>query len=158
MTRDGYAEAPIEPGSRPIVGPCEAWPAALDHALETAALRDALHVHALALGEDGHGEGLADLVGRHVLDAEFADLPRGRQVALLELPEHGAGEALFLVGAEPELHGGVTVALARPHLGHRAGTRLDHGHRNGLTLVAEDLGHADLLANQSDHGDPVLTS
>src|SRR6185503_15936158 len=57
---------------------------ALHVAREALALRDAGDVHEVALGEDvGDGQGLPDLVGRHVVDAELAQRAQARQVAEL---------------------------------------------------------------------------
>src|SRR5262245_14252084 len=78
-------------------------------------------------------------------------MARRRQVALLELPEHGLREALLLVRAEAELERGVAVGLAGADLGHHARARLDHGHGHDVALLVEELRHADLSSDQPDH-------
>ncbi len=63
-TRDGYDEAPIEPGARWNIEPWRHAAARevvpLDDALEALAAAGADDVHALAVGEDRH----VDLVAR----------------------------------------------------------------------------------------------
>src|SRR5262245_3818932 len=128
---------------------------ALDDARESAALRHALHVHVLALLEDRDRQALPDLVGglrvSAIIGAELAHVARRRQVALRELPEHRARETKFLVGAEAELDRGVAVLVRRAHLGHRARPGLNDRDGKDVALLVEQLGHADLLANESDH-------
>src|SRR5262249_18071942 len=53
--------------------------------------------------------------------------------------------------AEGELHCGVAVALLLAHRGHLAGAGLDHGDRNDRAVLAEDLRHAELLAEDRGH-------
>jgi hypothetical protein len=79
------------------------------------------HVHVLALLEQLDGESLTHFIGLRSIDAELLDVPRGRQIALLELAEHRLLEARFLVGAEAELDGRVAVTLGRAHFGHVQG-------------------------------------
>ena len=66
-TRDGYDEAPIEPGARWNIEPCDAAATAevmpLDDALEALAATGADHVHALAVGEDRDADLIAGLGG-----------------------------------------------------------------------------------------------
>src|SRR5262249_14413574 len=95
--------------------------------------------------------------GGHVRDAELLQVPRRRQVALRELPEHGLREALLLVRAEAELQRGVAVALAGADLRDGARARLDHGHGHDVALLVEDLRHADFASNQSHHFRKVLS-
>ena len=111
-------------------------------------LRHARHVDDVAGGEQGHVELLADGVGR-VVRALEAELAKDRELGqVLELPELRLGELARLL--DPELDGRVAVALRRPDAGD--GVRLDgddaHGDHRSVGL--EDLGHADLAADQSD--------
>ena len=64
-TREGVAEAPIEPGARTLCEPCETGPRLkpwrLMRALEALALRDAGDLDLLAGLEGLDGDGVADL-------------------------------------------------------------------------------------------------
>src|SRR5439155_1952693 len=111
-----------------------------------------LDVHVLARLEQGDRQVLAHLVRRSVGDAELLQVPGGRKIALLELAQHRPREARLLVGAEAELDRGVAVPRGRPHLGDGARSRLDHGHRQDVALVVVELRHADLFADEADHG------
>jgi hypothetical protein len=55
--------------------------------------------------------------------------------------------------AKGELHGCVTVALSIAHGGDLAGAGLDHRYRDNRAVLAEDLGHAELLAEDRRHED-----
>ena len=124
---------------------------ALDAALEPLALGDPDHVDELASREDLAGERLAHRIGRHLLgllEADLAHDPHRGHVDLLE----DAGDRLadvLLLRLEPELEGVVTVLLAGPVTDDRAGPGLDDRHRDVTAVVAEDLGHADLAADES---------
>src|SRR5437762_2321326 len=129
----------------------------LDDAREAASLGRALHVHVLAFLEHRDVERLAERVGGHVRDSELPEVARRREVALLELPEHGLREATLLVRAETELERGVAVALPGADLRHGAWPRLDHGHGHDVALLVEELGHADLFSDQTHHLEIVLS-
>src|SRR5262249_55619932 len=109
--RRGADRAGLASHRRTVRGVTGDEPVAFDHARAPATLGDALHVHALALFEDRNREALPHFHAVHVVDAELAQMPRRRKIALLELPEHRAREALLLVGAEAELHGRIAVTL-----------------------------------------------
>ena len=51
---------------------------------------------------------------------------------------------------EAQLHGGVAVGAGGLELGNAAGTRLDHGDRDGFACVVEELGHAQFLPKDAD--------
>ncbi len=76
--------------------------------------------------------------------------------SVLELARLGLGELLRDLG--PELHGRVAVALARAQA--RDGVGLDGEDADGDhgAVVLEDLGHADLAADQSDAAHHILIS
>src|SRR5687768_16207960 len=60
----------------------------------------------------------------------------------------GAARALLPV---PELNGRVPHAILLVDEHHRIRRRLDDRHGNLLSRLVEDLGHPQLLANDSDH-------
>ncbi len=113
---------------------------------------------ALALGDAGHVDQVArleqvadreDLADRHVIDAVDPELADGGDLGqVLEL----AGLRLVqpLGDLRADLDGRVAVALGGAQL--RDGVRLDGEHRDGhhRPVVLEDLGHADLAADETD--------
>src|SRR3954452_1658066 len=117
---------------------------ALDRALEALALRGAGDLHALADLERLDRDGVADqpLAG---LVAELHEMPGRRRAGLLEVAELGLREMLLLDRAERELDGLVAVAVDRPDPGDRARAGLEHGDALDAAVLAEQLGHADLL-------------
>jgi hypothetical protein len=65
----------------------------------------------------------------------------------------GLVHQLFADLAETDLDGAVTVAGFVLELGDAAGTRFDHGDRDGPAFVVEELGHAQFLPENADgHG------
>src|SRR5580765_455094 len=133
-------------------------PVALDHAREAAALGRAEDVDVLALLEyRRHVECLAERVGGHIAEAELAQVPGHRQVALLELPQHRLRVPAFLVRAESQLQRAVAVALAGADVRDGARSRLDHGHRDDVALLVEELRHAELLSDHAHHEVQVLS-
>ena len=117
-TRDGVADAPIEPGLRTLCEPCERGPrwklCALDRALEALADADAGDLDLVARLEDLDGDGLA-------LDGAV-DARRGTRRACRCAPTptpasrwpSSAFEILrSATGVERELDGVVAVELAR---------------------------------------------
>ena len=85
----------------------------------------------------------------HVGDAELARVAHPRQVR--QLAQARLGEVAGRAGAE--LHGGVPVARLGPHGGHRVGFDAHDGDGHERAVRGEDLGHADLAADQTDaHG------
>src|SRR5918996_236911 len=100
---------------------------ALHRALEALALREPGHLDLLADLERLDGDRVAhrELAG---LVAELGDRAQRRRVDLLEVAELGLGERLLADGAEPELHGLVSVELLGADRGHRTGAGLEHGH------------------------------
>ncbi len=134
------------------VGRVAAGPAVTLHAtLEALALRVRHHVHQLAGAEQVHGEGLTDLVRAHrlrLLEPDLAQYAHRRgNPGLLVHAGHRLGDIL-LPRFEAELEG--VVAMRRPgaEAHHRARPRLDHGHRDEVAVLPEDLGHALLPADQ----------
>src|SRR5499426_3865479 len=135
------------------VGRLAAEPAvALHPALKALALGHADHVHELAGGEELDGEELAGLIAGHrfrLLEPHLAQYLHGLvHAGLLVMAGHGLGHVL-LRGLETDLERVVAVAVLRAHAHHRAGARLDHGDGDEAAVVAKDLGHAPLAADQS---------
>src|ERR1041385_9112049 len=92
-----------------------------------------------------------------VAETELPEVPGQRQVALLELPQHRLREPALLVRAEPELERGVAVALPGADLRDGARSRFDHGHRDDVALLVEELRHPDLLADEPHHCVSILS-
>ena len=154
-TRDGVAEAPIEPGARTL---CEPWdlgplaklwrlivpwkPLPLD-------LPEILTLSPTAKRVDGDGLADEQLAG---LVAELDEVTVRRRVGLLQVSELGLRERLLLAGAERELDGLVAVALRGADRGHRAGPGLEHGDALDAAVVEEPLGHSELLGEDRGHG------
>ena len=86
------------------------------------------------------------------VDLELTKHAAGGQARLLEVPLHGLRQALDLACFhEAELDRGVAVLRARLPLHDHARPRLDDGHGDGPPVFGVDLGHADLLADESLH-------
>ena len=100
ITRDGQAEAPIEPGARTLCEPCDFGPlaksVALDRALEALALRRPGDLDLLTGLEDLDGHDLAhqQLAG---LVAELDEMAVRGRVGLLQVTELGPASARFSV-------------------------------------------------------------
>ena len=153
-TREGVAEAPIEPGARTLWEPWGLGTAgevvALDRALEAPALGGPGDLHAGADLEGLDGDRLAHLQ----LAGLVAELDQGahrRRVGLLEVAELGLGQVLLLAQAERQLDGLVAVALRRADGRHRARSGLQDGHARDASVVLEDLGHAELRGEDGGH-------
>src|SRR5213593_2927635 len=130
------------------VGRVAAVPAvALDAALEALALRDADDIHELARLEHLHRERLSHLVALELLEPDLADDPHRGDVRLLEEARLGLGHVLLL-GAKAELERVVAMGVLGPDPHDRAWPRLDDGHGHLVAVVAEDLGHTDLAADE----------
>ena len=119
---------------------------ALHHAGEAVALADAGHVDPLAGCEHVGLHDLAELEAGEVDDAQLGEVLRGVGVRRLQVAELGLRQALRLGLAEGELHRGVAVALRGLDLDHATGPGLDDGDRDDPVPLVEDLGHAELSA------------
>ena len=156
-TREGKADEPIEPVIWNIE-PCEAAPPANLWRFTTPANPRPLlvrnHVHKLLAVEnvDQHlvanlGAVLAVAVDH---DRHLAQEAHRRQVVLGEVSLHRLGQPRLLHELhQPDLGGIVAVLGDRLALGHDAGASLQHRDRVNITLVIEELRHADFLAENS---------
>src|SRR5688572_26102681 len=121
---------------------------ALHHAGRAFALAYAGHVDDVArLEHVGNAHVLTDLQRGVVADRELTQHAERALLRLRDVPVHRLRHALLLLRAEAELHGRVTVTGAGLRLHHGARTRLHDRHRDEAALPREDLGHADLLAD-----------
>ena len=152
-TRDGVAEAPIEPGARTL---CEPWP----RGPELNRWRLIVPWKPLPMpmpatltlspGSKSSTVTVSPCDGAVDAAAELDEAAVGAEAGLREVPELGLRELPLGDRVERELHGVVAVGVDGLHLHDRARTGLDHGdgrHRTGLRV--EDLRHAELLAEDS---------
>src|SRR4051812_41947238 len=130
---------------------------ALDRALEALPLRGARDLHPRADLEGLHGHGVAHQQLARLV-AELDEVARRRRAGLLEVAELGLRQVLLLHGAERELDSLVTVAVERADPRHRARAGLQHRHPLNPAVLAEQLGHADLLGEDRGHRQPSLIS
>ena len=87
---------------------------------------------------------LRSLVGG---DAEFAQDAAGFDAGFGEMACRGFADAVRAALAESDLHGGVAVVLGGLDLGDAVVRHVHHGHRDGIAIVGENAGHADLTAD-----------
>src|SRR5690606_4028196 len=95
------------------------------------------------------GDLLAEFVLGGVVGAQFDEVAARRDAGLLEVTRARLVHLARVDLPEPELHGGVAVLLRAADLGDDARPGLDDGHRNDPALIVEDLGHAELLAQDA---------
>jgi hypothetical protein len=151
-TRAGKALAPIEPGARTLWTAAEV--VALNPALEALADRDPGDLDLLARLETIDGDVVADLrtlLGAEILVAELDQVAHRRGAGLLQVAFLGLRELALLDLAEGELHSGVAVAVGVANRGHLAGTGFDDGDGDDAAVLAEDLRHTELLAEDRSH-------
>ena len=121
---------------------------ALNNALVAVALADAGHVHTVAGGEDLGGELVAHLVLGAVVQTELLqNLLELGHAGLLLVADLGLGELALSNRLITQLNGLIAILLGGLLLHHGAGPGLDHGHRDHAASLIEDLGHADLFAD-----------
>src|ERR1019366_4738071 len=120
---------------------------ALDVAGKALALRNAGDVDQVAFGEQvDQADLLADRVAVKTVDPELANLGDLGQV--LELARLGLGQPP--AGLRAELNRGIPVALGCSQPGDRVRLDGDDAHRDHRSVGLEDLGYADLAADQSN--------
>ena len=118
----------------------------LHDAGEPLPLRDTDDVDVLARRELLDGDLRAHLVGRRVVRSDLDEVLRRRDSTFREMSLHRLRNAGLFDVAEAKLHGGVAVAILGSDLRDDTRTGLNDGHRNGTAFIGEDLGHAQLLA------------
>ena len=141
--------APIEPGARTL---CEPWLTGprlklwrLIPPWKPLPIEIPATLTFWPASKDVDGDVVADLgalLGAEVLVAELDQVAHRRGAGLLQVAFLGLAQLALLDLAEGELDGGVAVALGLADRGHLAGAGLDHGHRDDLAVLAEDLRHA----------------
>ena len=153
-TRAGEADAPIEPGARTLCEPWDLGPRLKLWRLIVPWKPLPLEVpETLTFWPTSKASTVTVVADRQLagLVAELRDVAQRRRVGLLEVAELGLGEVLLLDGAERELDGLVAVALVRADAGDRAGAGLEHGDALDVAVLAEELGHAELLGEDRGH-------
>ena len=153
-TRDGVAEAPIEPGARTL---CEPWltgPRLKLCRLIVPAKPLPTDVPATLISSPGSNASTVTVSPTFELGvaAELGEVTVGGRAGLLQMAELALRDLAVdhrLVG---ELHGGVAVGCLAANVGDGARTGLDHGDRgDAARLRIEDLGHAELSAKDAFH-------
>ena len=118
---------------------------------EALALRDADHVDVLAGREPIDRDGRADFVRRRVVRSHLDEVLGRSDAAFREVTLHRLADARLFDLAEAELHGRVPVPLRGSDLRDDARPRLHDGDRDRPAFIGEDLGHAQLLAQDRFH-------
>ena len=153
-TREGVADAPIEPGARTLCEPCVTGPRLKLWRLivpwKPLPFETPDDLHALALLEDVDLHVLADLELAGLV-AELAHVLERAGVGLLQVAEQRLVERLLGHLAEGELDGLVAVAVVRADAGDPARPGLEDGDALDAAVLAEDLGHPELPAQQRGH-------
>src|SRR4051794_36562011 len=98
------------------------------------------------VGEHLGAQLLTDGVALDRVSAQLHQVAARRDVGGLEVAGHGLGHLARVDLTVGELDGGVAVLLLGTDLGHDARPGLDDGHRDDPVVLVEDLGHAELLA------------
>ena len=122
---------------------------ALHGAGEALALGGAGDVDVLDVAEHVHADLLADLVRGGVRGADLHDVATRGHAGLLEVAGLGLVGLTGVNLAVGDLDGVVAVHVLGAHLGHDARPGLDDGHRDDPVLLVEDLGHAELGAQDA---------
>ena len=129
----------------------------LDSALEALALGNAGHADVLAVFEGLDRDRVADLEVGHAADLGQVALAV-LEAGLLEVAQLGFGELLVFAVFERQLDRRRAVALGGAHPCDRTRPRFDDGHRDAIAVVVEELGHAELLADDALHATYSLIS
>ena len=157
MTRDGSVPGPIDPGERRCEEP--PWdlrpppnPCRFTHPLEPTPLGAAADLHPLPDLEHVDRELLSGLVLsallRLELGEELRDVVETRSGGMTRLR---LAHTLLSPAPEAELDRTVAVALRRADLDNGTGTHLEDGDAHSRSSLGEDLGHPELLPDQSAH-------
>src|SRR5262249_54878282 len=144
------ARGSMEHGSVALVSSRPA--VSLDAPLEPLPLADADHVDQLTGTEEFGVQHLPYLISGHVLgllEANLAEDPHGRRhTGLLVVTGHRLRHALLFRRREAELKRVIAVRRLGAQPDHRARTCFDHGHRDTIAIIPENLGHPSLATDQ----------
>lgn len=119
----------------------------LDGACVALALADAGDVYAVALGEYVSLEYVTQVVGRHIVKAEFLQVLLYSLASLLQVAELRLVELALCYVGKTELYCVVAFLLLSLDLSDRARASFDYGNRNYLAVSIENLGNANFLAD-----------
>ena len=153
-TRDGVADAPIEPGARTLCEPCDFGPLAKLWRLIVPWKPlpfDLPEIFTWSPGENASTVTVSPTSSSPASSRNSRTMSMGGRVGLLQMAELGLRQRLLLACAEGQLHGLVAVALVRADRGHRTRPGLEHGHALDAAVVEEPLGHAELLGEDRSH-------
>ncbi len=124
---------------------------ALDDAAVAVALARAGHVNEVAALEGVGLDDRAKLQLSGVVEVELAQVLLGGNASLVQVAEFGLGELRFADVLIAQLDSLITVFFVGLLLSDHAGTGLDHGDRNHMALLIEDLRHANFSADDCFH-------
>ena len=119
----------------------------LDNACVALALGSAGDVYEVALNEHVSLDNVAELEHRAVLETELLQVLLQGVASLLQVTLLRLVQASFLNILKTELYSIVAVLLLGLELSYNARTCFDYGAGDNLAVSVEDLGHADLLAD-----------
>ena len=162
-TRAGVAHAPIEPGTRWLLWlPCDApWPEKLWRFITPAKplplLMPVTSTRSPAANTSAAMICPSSKPGE-VVDAQLGEVLLRRTARGLEVAELRLVQTRGLGLTERDLHGRVAVALGRPELHDATRSGLDDAHRYDPVRIVEDLGHAELSAQNPflRHRSPLM--
>jgi hypothetical protein len=100
-------------------------------------------------GERLRGHLLAQGVLRGVVGTQLDQVPARRHASAREMPGLWLVHLARVNLAVAELDGRIAVGVRRSHCGHDARACRHDGHRHHPPVVSEDLGHAELGAQDS---------
>ena len=120
---------------------------ALDDAGVALALADAGDIHFVAFLEGVRLDDVADVHLRGIVQTELVQHAQRAGFRLVEVALLGLGELALTDFVEAQLNGGVAFLFDCLLLDHFAGAGLNDRDGHDLALLIEDLGHADLLAD-----------
>ena len=156
-TREGVADAPIDPGARTLCEPCDFGPLAKLWRLIVPWKPLPFEMPETLTSSPGEN---ASHVTVSPISSSPASLRNSRTTRCAEVsaffrwPSSAFVSTFSLHGAERELDGLVAVALDRPDRGHRARAGFEHGHALDLAVVEEPLRHPEFAREDRSHHDP----
>ena len=84
-----------------------------------------------------------------IADTEFCQALLRHNLCLCEVPARRLGDALHLRITRAQLQGGVAIFFFVADSNHLAAVHFQHRHRDMLTFVGKDAGHAQLLRDKA---------